>query len=765
MGGMVLASRCLMDQAGNPNPQIPGGRYHIVDRLSTGAIGGVYKALDTILDRPVAVKCIHLDTPFADHSPDELRERFVREARIAARLQHPNIVTIYDIVATADRGFIIMEFIEGQSLESLLGDRKRLPMTDAIRVLSQLAGALDYAHSRNVVHRDVKPVNILVSPSLWVWVTDFGIAKSELSTNLTMAGGVLGTPDYMSPEQAKGEDVDARSDLFSLGCILFECLTGEKPFRSPSLTGVLLSIINDEPVFPLNWRSLGLPNGLKPVLHHALEKDREKRYSTGAELVEALALLDGAARPTRAAAPPPEVAEASPPAEPAASEPQVEPERAGVEPERAEEAVSPEPEARAETSDAREEAETDTSETMVASPGASVETSVPEMSAGESPEQTTGGAPEPAVEESPEQTAMFSSSQAPEPAPAPPPPKVDSRRIEELKEESRPLRLSPNLSGELQNAAISPEEGFLLSRIDGLARASDILAMSPMPEPETASALLNLIDKDLIQFGGRPPQGRESAREPSVPTPAAPPAPPKGVPDEATVKELDRLLALAKSQAYADLLGVAADAPAGTRKSAYLKIIGRFHPDKFPRAAEDIREKLSRICAESAEALDRLSNSTAPKPPSSSSSGGNHYSSSPSASPSFARAKGPNFNKSRHARELYDRALRAFDMQDFWESIQLCRQALEVDDTQAEYFHLLGRALMQNKKWRKEAADSFRRATELDPGNLAYLGMLGAVYKAEGLQARATAILKKAQSLDPAFTLPEIDGEVSVEAS
>ncbi len=272
----------------NPLPQIPGGRYHIVERLSTGAIGGVYKALDTILDRPVAVKCINLDTPFADHGPDELRERFVREARIAARLQHPNIVTIYDIVATADRGFIIMEFIEGQSLDSLISERKRLTMPEALRVLTQLAGAIDYAHSRNVVHRDVKPVNILVSKSLWLWVTDFGIAKSELSTNLTMAGGVLGTPDYMSPEQAKGEDVDARSDLFSIGCILFECLTGEKPFRSPSLTGVLLSIINDEPVFPLNWKSLGLPNGLKPILHHALEKDREKRYRTGSELVLAL---------------------------------------------------------------------------------------------------------------------------------------------------------------------------------------------------------------------------------------------------------------------------------------------------------------------------------------------------------------------------------------------------------------------------------------------------------------------------------------------
>jgi cytochrome c-type biogenesis protein CcmH/NrfG len=125
---------------------------------------------------------------------------------------------------------------------------------------------------------------------------------------------------------------------------------------------------------------------------------------------------------------------------------------------------------------------------------------------------------------------------------------------------------------------------------------------------------------------------------------------------------------------------------------------------------------------------------------------------------------GANFDRQRYARELYDRALRAFDMQDFWQSIQLCRQLLETDDTQAEYFHLLGRALMQNKKWRKEAADNFRRASELDPGNLDYLGMLGALYRAEGLQARATAILKKAQSLDPSFTLPDIDGESSVDA-
>jgi serine/threonine protein kinase len=761
-----------MDPALNPLPQIPGGRYHIVERLSTGALGGVYKALDTILDRPVAVKCINLDTPFADHGPDELRERFVREARIAARLQHPNIVTIYDIVATSDRGFIIMEFIEGQSLESLITERKRLPMPDALHVLTQLAGAIDYAHSRNVVHRDVKPVNILVSPSLWVWVTDFGIAKSELSTNLTMAGGVLGTPDYMSPEQAKGEDVDARSDLFSLGCILFECVTGEKPFRSPSLTGVLLSIINDEPVFPLNWRSLGLPNGLKPILHHALEKDREKRYPTGADLVAALAALGGSAAqaapaPLAAdeeAAPVTSTDDASTPFETsAAPEPEPRPEDQDV-PEEVDPVHSAEPagaEDPAPVSGSAPVEEADDSDDQAAAPPETAGTETSETILAAPAESVADSEPDPTPGESPDRTVIFSAGRLTEPVP-PPAPAVDPARIEALKEESRPLRLSPNLSGELQGAAISPEEGFLLSRIDGLARASDILAMSPMPEAETATALLNLIDKNLILFGGKAP-ARETPRERVREAPPAPPAPLKGVPDEATVRELDRLLALARSQAYADLLGVAADAPAGARKSAYLKIIGKFHPDKFPRAADDVREKLSRLCAESAEAMDQLATQP-PRPASSPSSGGNGYSPGSSGSGTFGRSQGPNFDKRRYARELYDRALRAFDMQDFWESIQLCRQALETDDTQAEYFHLLGRALMQNKKWRKEAADSFRKATELDPGNLAYLGMLGAVYRAEGLQARATAVLKKAQSLDPSFALPEIDGETTIEA-
>jgi serine/threonine protein kinase/tetratricopeptide (TPR) repeat protein len=927
-------------------PQIPGGRYHIVERLSTGAIGAVYKALDTILDRPVAVKCVHLDTPFADHGPDELRERFVREARIAARLQHPNIVTIHDIVATDDRGFIIMEFIEGQSLESLLSGKNRLALPDAVRVISQLGSALDYAHARHVVHRDVKPANILVSPSLWVWVTDFGIAKSELSTNLTMAGGVLGTPDYMSPEQAKGEDVDARSDLFSLGCILFECVTGEKPFRSPSLTGVLLSIINDEPVFPLNWRSLGLPHGLKPVLHHALEKDRHRRYPTGEELVLALSQLDanagpqpqpepdresgsgvatalpveavptvaaptdevptdakaeapaevksgpevsstedapvaspsdvrGAAEEREASTPGPSSSEtaaettpmgtevesksaeppadtkwpetsagvessrsvsdgeakserpvaevnvkeseletksAEPPAE--ASAPEVKSEAPSVEPgapepaerdarmEAPAEAESKKPEVETKAAKPTPEArpavpveETKSSEACedAESPQPPMEARVPESAAkvsdvsdvetepreryAESSPASPSGPPEPDAStesesegnrgneadgdgSSPERTVMFNTGQVER---KPPAPTVAVERIQELKDESRPLRLSPNLSAELQRAEISPEEGFLLSRIDGLSRASDILSMSPMSEAETAAALLNLLDKELILFGGKTPAREPGARATAAP-PAAP-AKPKGIPDEATVKELDRLLALAKRQCYAELLGISADAPAASRKSAFLKIIGTYHPDKFPKASDEIREKLSRLCAEASEALDQLANPPSPRsapPPASSTP--NWSGSRPSYGSGGAPGDtGAGFDKRRYARELYDRAQRAFDIQDFWESIQLCRQAAEVDDSQAEYFHLLGRALMQNKRWRKEAADSFRRASDLDPRNLEYLGMLGAIYKAEGLQARANAILKKAQTLDPEYALPEIDG-VSVEA-
>ncbi len=156
----------------------------------------------------------------------------MREAQVAARLNHPNIVTIHDIIDHPKMNFIVMEFIDGDTLEGYLRKKKRLSLDETLEILSQTADAIDYAHSKTVFHRDIKPANIMLEPSGRVKVTDFGIAKSEASPDITSTGSILGTPAYMSPEQARGnQNVDSRSDLYSLGCVVYECLAGEKAFR------------------------------------------------------------------------------------------------------------------------------------------------------------------------------------------------------------------------------------------------------------------------------------------------------------------------------------------------------------------------------------------------------------------------------------------------------------------------------------------------------------------------------------------------------
>jgi serine/threonine protein kinase len=216
-----------------------GGRYLILSKLGTGAYGEVYEAKDTVLDRSVAVKRIRLDVLSDKTRAEEIRRRFFLEAQLAAKLQHPGIVTIHDIVSTSEINVIVMELIDGITLQDRLAGNRPLPLSETIYIASQVAEALDHAHRHNVVHRDIKPANILISSSGSVKVTDFGVAKAE-SSDMTNAGMLLGTPNYMSPELVRGEPIDGRSDLFSLGSVMYECLVGDKPFRSGSLTGILM---------------------------------------------------------------------------------------------------------------------------------------------------------------------------------------------------------------------------------------------------------------------------------------------------------------------------------------------------------------------------------------------------------------------------------------------------------------------------------------------------------------------------------------------
>ena len=204
------------------------------------------------------------------------------------------------------------------------------------------------------------------------------------------------------------------------------------------------------------------------------------------------------------------------------------------------------------------------------------------------------------------------------------------------------------------------------------------------------------------------------------------------------------------------------DAPEGKRKSAYLKLVAKYHPDKYPTADKSFRDKLSALCASASEAASEFEKCAAVQNAKEESSKpapafGRPTLSSPSSTPSNGSDPAP-FDKRKHARELYDRALSAYERADYWDAIQLGRQAVEVDEQVAEFYGLLGRALLQNKKWRKEAADNFLKATQLEPHNIDYIGLLGAIYHSEGLTTRANSLLEKARAIDPEYEFPDLDG-------
>src|SRR5947209_7124967 len=268
------------------------GRYEILAELGRGAMGVVYKARDPQIDRTVAVKTVSL----WGQEPEEEKEfrlRFRNEAQAAGRLHHSGIVAVFDVGENPENAdpFLVLEFVAGETLNRILGREKKLSVTTALQLAIEIADALEYAHAQGVVHRDIKPANILVTQDGHAKIADFGIAKLNLA-HFTLPGRVLGTPAYMAPEQLSGEGADGRSDLFSLGVILYVMVTGHSPFHGDSATTVCFKVANRDPL-PASALELNLPPELDVVISRAMAKDPAARYQRGSELANDIKLLRG----------------------------------------------------------------------------------------------------------------------------------------------------------------------------------------------------------------------------------------------------------------------------------------------------------------------------------------------------------------------------------------------------------------------------------------------------------------------------------------
>ena len=259
------------------------GKYRILERLGWGGMSVVYKGFDPALERHVAIKVL------ASHLiwDQEFVQRFLREARAAARLRHPNIVTIHEVGQQGDQYYFVMEYLPGQSLDKIIAERGPLPLDEILAMTTQVAAALDYAHEEGLIHRDVKPSNIVLDKSGRPVLTDFGIVRAAEGTRLTSTGMTLGTPEYMSPEQAQGEIVTTASDLYALGVVVYEMLAGQSPFRATTPLAVLMRQASEPPP-PLREKRPELPESLEQTVLWALEKDPAARPATGATWVATL---------------------------------------------------------------------------------------------------------------------------------------------------------------------------------------------------------------------------------------------------------------------------------------------------------------------------------------------------------------------------------------------------------------------------------------------------------------------------------------------
>jgi TonB family protein len=279
-----------MDENNHMNDQMPAsiGRYKVLEIVGFGAMGAVYRAADPLIKRTLAIKTIRLDIPRQSPQYRSFIDRFYQEARISGTLSHPNIVTLFDIAEEGGTPFLAMEFVEGETVGSLIERGHRFKPEKVISLVSQVAAALDYAHSKGIIHRDIKPANLMLYDGDKIKVMDFGIAKA-VDAEMTQSGTLLGTPSYMSPEQAMGDKLDGRTDIFSLGVCAFEMLSGEQPFPGTNVTSILYKLVHVDPIEPANLEMNGLvPHKWHEVFGKVLAKKPKDRFQTAAEFVHDL---------------------------------------------------------------------------------------------------------------------------------------------------------------------------------------------------------------------------------------------------------------------------------------------------------------------------------------------------------------------------------------------------------------------------------------------------------------------------------------------
>jgi len=265
------------------------GRYEILEELGRGAMGIVYKGRDPKLNRVTAIKTIRFTDDFDEEQAAKIREQFYREAEVVAKLSHPNIVTIFDVGEDLDLSYLAMEYLEGESLEGFARKDNLMPIRKGIDVAAQVCDALAYAHGHGIVHRDIKPANIMILKNGLVKVTDFGIARATASSK-TRTGVIKGTPYYMSPEQISGMKVDGRSDIFSLGIVFYQLLTGELPFGGENLAAIMYQITTVDPEPPTKHNPK-IYKAAVAILNRALEKSLESRYQDAKQMGDHLRLL------------------------------------------------------------------------------------------------------------------------------------------------------------------------------------------------------------------------------------------------------------------------------------------------------------------------------------------------------------------------------------------------------------------------------------------------------------------------------------------